>query len=74
MRRLALADGPAPPPGVRKTGALDAGPDSLERIAEAIRSGEITVPTAATYPVEQIREAVTTQAQRHVHSKIVITL
>ncbi|MBU3866892.1 NADP-dependent oxidoreductase [Streptomyces sp. 4503] len=69
-----VADGPAPPPGVRKTGALDAGPGALERIADAIHSGEITVPIAATFPVERIREAVTTQAERHVHGKIVVTL
>ncbi|MFI1436996.1 NADP-dependent oxidoreductase [Streptomyces lydicus] len=69
-----VADGPAPPPGVRKTGALDAGPGTLERIADAIHSGEITVPIAATFPVEQIWEAVTTQAERHVHGKIVVAL
>lgn len=69
-----VADGPAPPPGVRKAGAYDAGPGSLERIVDAIRSGEITVPIAATFPVERIREAVTTQAERHVHGKIVIAL
>ncbi|MDJ1135121.1 NADP-dependent oxidoreductase [Streptomyces iconiensis] len=69
-----VADGPAPPPGVRKTGALDAGPGTLERIADAIHSGEITVPIAATFPVEQIREAVMTQAGRHVHGKIVVAL
>ncbi|MFF3274438.1 zinc-binding dehydrogenase [Streptomyces chrestomyceticus] len=69
-----VADGPAPPPGVRKTGALDAGPGAMERIADAIHRGEITVPIAATFPVEQIREAITTQAEGHVHGKIVITL
>ncbi|GGV07507.1 zinc-binding dehydrogenase [Kitasatospora aureofaciens] len=69
-----VADGPAPPPGVRKTGALDAGPGALERIADAIRSGEITVPIAATFPVERIREAVPMQAEGHVHGKIVIAL
>ncbi|MER6298244.1 NADP-dependent oxidoreductase [Kitasatospora sp. NPDC001539] len=69
-----VADGPAPPPGVRRTGALDVDPGSLERIADAIGSGAIAVPIAATFPVERIREAVTTQAARHVHGKIVITL
>ncbi|MFI9321999.1 NADP-dependent oxidoreductase [Kitasatospora aureofaciens] len=69
-----VADGPAPPPGVRKVGALDAAPGALERIADAIHSGEITVPIAATFPVERIREAVTTQAGSHVHGKIVIAL
>ncbi|WP_202519371.1 NADP-dependent oxidoreductase [Streptomyces sp. SID1034] len=69
-----VADGPAPPPGVSKAGALDAGPGSLERIVDAIHAGEITVPIAATFRVERIREAVTTQAERHVHGKIVISL
>ncbi|MFD5648980.1 NADP-dependent oxidoreductase [Streptomyces sp. NPDC127039] len=69
-----VADGPTPPPGVRKMGALDAAPGALERIADAIRSGEIMVPIAATFPVGQIREAVTTQAKRHVHGKVVIAL
>ncbi|MFE3993513.1 zinc-binding dehydrogenase [Streptomyces goshikiensis] len=69
-----VADGPAPPPGVRKPDALDAGPGALERLADAIRSGEITVPIAATFPVERIREAVTTQAERHVHGKIATAL
>ncbi|MFF1483885.1 NADP-dependent oxidoreductase [Streptomyces sp. NPDC058319] len=69
-----VADGPAPPAGVRRAGAYDAGPGDLARIAEAVRSGGITVPVAATFPVERIREAVTTQAGRHVHGKIVITL
>jgi hypothetical protein len=32
------------------------------------------VPIAATFPLEQIHEAVTLQAGRHVHGKIVITL
>jgi hypothetical protein len=32
------------------------------------------VPIAATYPVEQIREAVKFQAGRHAHGKVVVTL
>ncbi|MEV6566886.1 NADP-dependent oxidoreductase [Streptomyces kronopolitis] len=73
-RITVVADGPAPPPGVRTAGAVDADPGALQRITDAIRSGEITVPIAATFPVEQIREAVTMQAERHVHGKIVIAL
>ncbi|MGW8377536.1 NADP-dependent oxidoreductase [Streptomyces sp. ODS28] len=69
-----VADGPAPPPGVRKMGALDAAPGAMERITEAIHAGEITVPIAAAFPPERIREAVTMQAERHVHGKIVIAL
>ncbi|MFG2527137.1 NADP-dependent oxidoreductase [Streptomyces sp. NPDC048516] len=73
-RITVVADGPAPPPGVRTAGALDATPGALQRITDAIRSGEITVPIAAAFPAEQIREAVTLQAERHVHGKIVIAL
>jgi hypothetical protein len=32
------------------------------------------VPIAAVFPIEQIRDAVTMQAGRHVHGKIVVTL
>ena len=69
-----IAVGPNPPGGVRATGGIDAGPDALKRITDAILADEITVPIAATFPIEQIRDAVTLQADRHVHGKIVITL
>ncbi|WP_370938318.1 NADP-dependent oxidoreductase [Amycolatopsis sp. cg13] len=68
-----IADGPALP-GVRATGAFDAESGALERITDAIGSGELTVPIAAAFPVEQIREAVAMQAGRHVHGKIVVAL
>lgn len=68
-----IAAGPNPPGGVRATGAIDAGPDAMERITDAILAGKLTVPIAATLPFEQIRDAVTLQAGRHVHGKIVIT-
>ncbi|MHB8531874.1 MAG: NADP-dependent oxidoreductase [Solirubrobacteraceae bacterium] len=69
-----IAAGPNPPGGVRATGGINAESDALERITDAIQAGDITVPIAATFPIEQIREAVTLQAQRHVHGKIVVTL
>ena len=69
-----IAVGPNPPGGVRATGGIDAAPDALERITDAILAGKITVPIAAVFPVEQIRDAVTLQAVRHVHGKIVVTL
>jgi NADPH:quinone reductase-like Zn-dependent oxidoreductase len=69
-----VAAGPNPPGGVRATGGIDAEPDALERITAVILAGEITVPIAAIFPVEQIRDAVTLQAGRHVHGKIVVTL
>ena len=69
-----IAAGPNPPGGVRPAGAIDARPDALQRITDAILAGEITVPIAAVFPIEQIRDAVTLQAGRRVHGKIVITL
>jgi NADPH:quinone reductase-like Zn-dependent oxidoreductase len=69
-----IAAGPTPPGGVRATGGVDAGPDAMARITDAILAGTITVPIAATFPIERIRDAVTLQAGRHVHGKIVITL
>jgi NADPH:quinone reductase-like Zn-dependent oxidoreductase len=69
-----IAAGPNPPGGVRPTGGIDAGPDALPRITDAILAGTITVPIAAVFPIEQIRDAVTMQAGRRVHGKIVVTL
>lgn len=69
-----IAAGPTPPGGVRATGGIDAAPDALQRIADAIAAGTITVPIAATFPLEQTRDAVTRAAERHTHGKIVITL
>jgi NADPH:quinone reductase-like Zn-dependent oxidoreductase len=69
-----IAAGPNPPGGVRATGGSDAPPDALDRIATAIVAGELVVPIAATFPLDQIREAVEHQRGGHVHGKIVITL
>ncbi|GAA2996561.1 NADP-dependent oxidoreductase [Streptosporangium longisporum] len=69
-----IAAGPHPPGGVRPTGGADARPEDLKRVTDAIVTGEITVPIAASFPVERIRDAVRLQAGRHVHGKIVVTL
>ncbi|WP_406114686.1 NADP-dependent oxidoreductase [Streptomyces sp. NBC_01014] len=69
-----IAAGPNPPGGVRATGGSDAGPADLDRITGAILAGRITVPIAATFPVEQIRDAVALQAARHTHGRILLTL
>jgi NADPH:quinone reductase-like Zn-dependent oxidoreductase len=69
-----IAAGPNPPGGVRATGGIDAGPDAMKEITDAILAGEIFVPIAATFPIEKVREAVELQAGRHVHGKIVLTL
>jgi NADPH:quinone reductase-like Zn-dependent oxidoreductase len=69
-----IAAGANPPGGVRATGGTEACPDAMERITDAILAGRLTVPIAATFPIEQTRKAVTLQAGRHVHGKILITL
>ena len=69
-----IAAGPNPPNGVRPTGGFEATPADLERITKAMIAGEITVPIAATFPIERIRDAVALQAGRHVHGKVVVTM
>jgi NADPH:quinone reductase-like Zn-dependent oxidoreductase len=69
-----IAAGPNPPGAVRATGGIDARPDALPRITDAILAGQLTVPIAAVFPIEKIRDAVTMQAGRHVHGKVVVTL
>lgn len=69
-----IAAGPNPPGGVRPTGGVNAQPEDLKRITDAIVADEITVPIAATFPIKQIQEAVRLQAERHVHGKIVVNL
>lgn len=63
-----------PVPGVHATSAFDARPGAMKRVTDAILAGDLTVPIAEAFPIEQIREAVTRQAGRHVPGKIVITL
>jgi hypothetical protein len=63
---VSAVHGPNPAGGVRATGGQDAGPDDLRRITDAILAGKITVPIAASFPIEQIRDAVTLQAGRPV--------
>ncbi len=61
-------------PAACATGGKDAKSDALKQITDAILAGKITVPIAATFPIEQIRDPVTLQAGRHVQGRIVITL
>jgi NADPH:quinone reductase-like Zn-dependent oxidoreductase len=72
--RIATIAAASPPDGVRATGAREATPEALERIAAAIAAGEFIVPIAATFPIEQTRAAVELQRAGHVHGKVVITL
>jgi NADPH:quinone reductase-like Zn-dependent oxidoreductase len=73
-RISAIAAGATPPGGAHAAFSAGAEPGALPRIADAIVAGQITVPIAASFPIEQIREAAALQADRHVHGKIVVTL
>ncbi len=58
----------------KATGAGASDPGTLDRVAALIVDGQLTVPVAATYPLEQIRDAVALQAAGHIHGKVVVTL
>jgi NADPH:quinone reductase-like Zn-dependent oxidoreductase len=73
-RISAIAAGPTPPGGARAVNGGGAEAGAVPRIADAIVAGQITVPIAARFPIEQIRQAAALQADRHVHGKIVVTL
>jgi NADPH:quinone reductase-like Zn-dependent oxidoreductase len=48
--------------------------DAIDKVARLVAAGQVRVPIAATFPVEEIRAAVELQAGRHVHGKVVIDL
>jgi NADPH:quinone reductase-like Zn-dependent oxidoreductase len=60
--------------GITPANGADAAPGAIEEIARLVAAGQLRVPIAASFPVEQIRAAVELQAGRHVHGKIVIDL
>lgn len=73
-RIITIAAGPTPPGGARAVSGGNAEPDAVPQIAASILAQEVTVPIAASFPIEQIREAAALQADRHAHGKIVVTL
>jgi NADPH:quinone reductase-like Zn-dependent oxidoreductase len=60
--------------GITSANGANAAPGAIEEIARLVASGQLRVPIAATFPVEQIRAAVELQSGRHVHGKVVIDL
>jgi NADPH:quinone reductase-like Zn-dependent oxidoreductase len=60
--------------GITPANGANAAPGAIEEIARLVAAGQLRVPIAATFPVEQIRAAVGLQAGRHVHGKVVIDL
>ena len=60
--------------GITPTNGANAAPGAREKVARLVATGQLRVPIAATFPVEQIRAAVELQAGRHVKGKVVIDL
>ena len=60
--------------GITAANGANSAPGALEAIAELVASGRVRVPLAATFPLEQVREAVALQAGRHVKGKVVVEL
>jgi NADPH:quinone reductase-like Zn-dependent oxidoreductase len=59
--------------GVKSEGnAVGASAANLAELAQLIAAGELEVPIAATYPLDQVREAYTRLAAGHVRGKIVL--
>jgi NADPH:quinone reductase-like Zn-dependent oxidoreductase len=46
--------------------------DVLSEMAELVASGQIEIPIAATYPLENVRDAFAELEERHTHGKIVL--
>jgi NADPH:quinone reductase-like Zn-dependent oxidoreductase len=60
--------------GVPAANGANAALGALEEIARLVAAGQLRVPIAASFPVEQIRRAAELQAGRHVQGKVVIDL
>jgi NADPH:quinone reductase-like Zn-dependent oxidoreductase len=60
--------------GITPANGANAARGALEEIARQVAAGQIRVPIAARFPLEQIRGAVKLQAARHVHGKVVVDL
>ncbi len=60
--------------GITPANGANAVAGAIEAIADLVASGQLRVPIAASFPIEQIRAAAELQAGRHVHGKIVIDI
>src|SRR5580693_410163 len=60
--------------GVSPANGANAVPGTLEEIARLVAAGQLRVPIAASFPLEQVRLAAELQAGRHVKGKVVIDL
>jgi len=60
--------------GITSANGANAAPGAIDEGARLVAAGQLRVPIAAGFPMEQIRAAVELQASRHVHGKVVIDL
>jgi NADPH:quinone reductase-like Zn-dependent oxidoreductase len=60
--------------GATAANGANAAVGALDEIARLVAAGQLRVPIAASFPIEQIRRATELQAGRHVHGKVVIDL
>lgn len=72
-RICTIVPGPPAPEGVHVTGGWDAPADAFDQITSAIVAGDLVVPIAASFPIEEIRDAVAFQQGRHAHGKVIVT-
>jgi NADPH:quinone reductase-like Zn-dependent oxidoreductase len=60
--------------GITSANGANADPGAIDEISRLVAAGQLLVPIAANFPVEEIRAAVELQSGRHVHGKVVIDL
>jgi NADPH:quinone reductase-like Zn-dependent oxidoreductase len=60
--------------GITPANGANAAPGAIDEIARLVAAGQLRVPIAASFPMDQIRAAVELQAGRHVHGKVVIDI
>ncbi len=59
--------------GTKNAGSADASNrEVLSEMAELVASGKVEVPIAATFPLDQVRDAFAVLEQRHTRGKIVL--
>jgi NADPH2:quinone reductase len=59
--------------GAKAEGSGDASTtEVLSEMAQLVAAGQIEIPIAATYPLDQVREAFQVLEERHTHGKIVL--
>jgi len=59
--------------GAKSEGSVNASTrEVLSEMAQLVTSGQIEIPIAATYPLEEVRDAFAELEERHTHGKIVL--